>query len=142
MDTILSALAGLPPIAQAACAGTVTRAITALGAAVVFLGRELPERFLDAMLGFAAGVMDEDLRVTPRFLQLCGDFAIREPLDPAPGEWNGELRSDHFGERRIRRPARTLKSSIPSSIRGQRGAWVSVCFLRPALSWVVAHRGP
>jgi zinc transporter, ZIP family len=57
MDTILSVLAGLSPIAQAALAGTATWAITALGAAVVFLRRELPERILDAMLGFAAGVM-------------------------------------------------------------------------------------
>ena len=45
------------PVAQAVIAGTATWAVTALGAAVVLLRRELPTALLDAMLGFAAGVM-------------------------------------------------------------------------------------
>lgn len=42
---------------QALAAGLFTWAVTALGAAGVFLSRKLPERLLDSMLGFAAGVM-------------------------------------------------------------------------------------
>jgi ZIP family zinc transporter len=49
--------AGLEPVLQALLAGGVTWAVTALGAATVFLRRALPQRLLDAMLGFAAGVM-------------------------------------------------------------------------------------
>lgn len=47
----------LGPIAQAALSGGFTWAVTALGAAVVFLRRHPPDALLDAMLGFAAGVM-------------------------------------------------------------------------------------
>jgi len=48
---------GLEPMVQALLAGGVTWGVTALGAATVFLRRALPQRLLDAMLGFAAGVM-------------------------------------------------------------------------------------
>jgi ZIP family zinc transporter len=51
------AFASLDPIAQALVAGLFTWALTALGAAVVFVTRDLPRALLDAMLGFAAGVM-------------------------------------------------------------------------------------
>src|SRR5690606_24009516 len=47
----------LDPILQALLAGTFTWLVTALGAATVFLKREIPRALLDAMLGFAAGVM-------------------------------------------------------------------------------------
>jgi zinc transporter, ZIP family len=47
----------LDPILQALVAGCFTWAITALGAAVVLLYRDFPRAVLDAMLGFAAGVM-------------------------------------------------------------------------------------
>ena len=50
-------LRGLGPIEQALVAGGFTWALTAAGAATVFLRREMPDRLLDAMLGFAAGVM-------------------------------------------------------------------------------------
>lgn len=49
--------AGLDPIRQALLAGTGTWAVTAVGAALVFFTRRVPQRLLDAMLGFAAGVM-------------------------------------------------------------------------------------
>lgn len=49
--------AGLDPVWQALVAGGVTWGVTALGAATVFLRRALPRWILDAMLGFAAGVM-------------------------------------------------------------------------------------
>jgi ZIP family zinc transporter len=48
---------GLDPTFQALLAGCFTWGITALGAAVVFVLRSMNRRLLDAMLGFAAGVM-------------------------------------------------------------------------------------
>ncbi|MDX1622944.1 MAG: ZIP family metal transporter [Gemmatimonadota bacterium] len=47
----------LDPITQALVAGGATWLLTALGAATVFFTRSMPRRLLDAMLGFAAGVM-------------------------------------------------------------------------------------
>jgi zinc transporter, ZIP family len=49
--------AGLPPVLQALLAGLFTWGMTALGAALVFGTKNVPRRLLDAMLGFAAGVM-------------------------------------------------------------------------------------
>jgi ZIP family zinc transporter len=48
---------GLDPILQAGLAGGFTWLITALGGAIVLFVRRPGYRFLDAMLGFAAGVM-------------------------------------------------------------------------------------
>lgn len=45
------------PIIQALLATCFTWGVTALGAAVVFIARNLSQRVLDGMLGFAAGVM-------------------------------------------------------------------------------------
>ena len=47
----------LDPIRQAFLAGGLTWLVTAVGAALVFPFRRLPAPLLDAMLGFAAGVM-------------------------------------------------------------------------------------
>ncbi len=47
----------LTPVLQALVATLFTWAITALGASTVFLTRNVSNRFLNAMLGFAAGVM-------------------------------------------------------------------------------------
>ena len=47
----------LGPTQQALAAGLFTWLVTAAGAALVFFTRHVPERLLDAMLGFAAGVM-------------------------------------------------------------------------------------
>lgn len=47
----------LSPVIQALLATMFTYGVTALGAAGVFLAREIPRKILDAMLGFAAGVM-------------------------------------------------------------------------------------
>ena len=47
----------LDPRLQALIAGLFTWLVTALGAAGVFLSNRMPIRLLDAMLGFAAGVM-------------------------------------------------------------------------------------
>jgi ZIP family zinc transporter len=50
-------LQGLHPVLQALLATCFTWAMTAAGAAVVFTARDISRRVLDAMLGFAAGVM-------------------------------------------------------------------------------------
>jgi ZIP family zinc transporter len=47
----------LHPVWQALLAGMFTWGVTALGAAVVFLGRDISRRTLDTALGFTAGVM-------------------------------------------------------------------------------------
>ncbi len=47
----------LHPVGQALLAGCFTWGVTALGAAVVGLARTMSRRVLDAMLGFASGVM-------------------------------------------------------------------------------------
>ena len=54
---MFSWLEGFHPIAQALFATLFTWGVTALGAAGVFIGREISRKVLDAMLGFAAGVM-------------------------------------------------------------------------------------
>ena len=48
---------GLHPVLQALLATCFTWAMTAAGAAVVFTAKDISRRVLDAMLGFAAGVM-------------------------------------------------------------------------------------
>ncbi len=48
---------GLNPVVQALLGTLFTYGMTALGAAGVFLSRQINRRVLDAMLGFAAGVM-------------------------------------------------------------------------------------
>ncbi len=50
-------LQGLHPVLQAFLAACFTWAITALGAATVFLATEISRKVLDGMLGFASGVM-------------------------------------------------------------------------------------
>lgn len=47
----------LSPVRQAALAGGFTWLLTAIGAGLVFFTRTMPQRLLDGMLGFAAGVM-------------------------------------------------------------------------------------
>jgi len=50
-------LSQLPPILQAFLGGLFTWGFTMLGSAVVFAGRELGRKWLDASLGFSAGIM-------------------------------------------------------------------------------------
>lgn len=52
-----SELLSLNPILQAVLAGCFTWFITALGSSMVFTTKRVSQRLLDAMLGFAAGVM-------------------------------------------------------------------------------------
>jgi ZIP family zinc transporter len=55
--TLVDYLGSLNPIVQALLATLFTWACTALGAAGIFLAKEINRKVLDAMLGFAAGVM-------------------------------------------------------------------------------------
>jgi ZIP family zinc transporter len=54
---VIGAFAGLPPVVQALLATMFTWGMTAAGAALVFGTKNVPRKLLDAMLGFAAGVM-------------------------------------------------------------------------------------
>lgn len=54
---MLDWFSALHPVTQALIGGLFTYAVTAAGAAVVFLTAEVKRRLLDGMLGFAAGVM-------------------------------------------------------------------------------------
>lgn len=54
---MLEWLAVFGPITQALIAGGFTWFVTAVGAATVVMSRRMPRALLDAMLGFAAGVM-------------------------------------------------------------------------------------
>ena len=54
---MLTGFSELDPILQALIATLGTWGVTALGAAVVLLAKQLPRRYLDASVGFAAGVM-------------------------------------------------------------------------------------
>jgi zinc transporter, ZIP family len=62
---------GLDPLLQALLAGLFTWALTAVGAAVVLLYRDFPRAALDAMLGFAAGVM-----ISASFFSLLGPAVV------------------------------------------------------------------
>jgi zinc transporter, ZIP family len=54
---MVSYFAGLSPVLQALLACLFTWGMTAAGAALVFAAKNVPRKLLDAMLGFAAGVM-------------------------------------------------------------------------------------
>src|SRR3712207_505359 len=54
---MVEAITGLPPVVQVLIATGFTWGMTALGAGLVFFTKEVKRWVLDAMLGFAAGVM-------------------------------------------------------------------------------------
>lgn len=57
MDTLVTALESLGPVGGALAATTFTWFVTAVGASLVFLFKELNRKVLDGMLGFTGGVM-------------------------------------------------------------------------------------
>lgn len=57
LSEITKALADLDPVIQSLLGGLFTYGLTALGAALVFFTRQINYKLLDAMMGFAAGVM-------------------------------------------------------------------------------------
>jgi ZIP family zinc transporter len=54
---IINQFSSLPPVLQALLATLLTWAMTAVGASAVFFTKSVEKRFLNAVLGFAAGVM-------------------------------------------------------------------------------------
>lgn len=57
MNDILKFFGSIDPVLAAFLATTFTWLVTAAGSSLVFLFRDLPRRWLDAMLGFTGGVM-------------------------------------------------------------------------------------
>jgi ZIP family zinc transporter len=57
VDALTTWFTAQSPILQSFLAGCFTWGVTALGAAIVFVTRTVNRRLLDAMMGFAAGVM-------------------------------------------------------------------------------------
>ncbi|MDP4812331.1 MAG: ZIP family metal transporter, partial [Saprospiraceae bacterium] len=57
MDAFIESLKGINPILLALMATLFTWGITAFGASFVFFFKKMNQKVLDAMLGFAAGVM-------------------------------------------------------------------------------------
>jgi ZIP family zinc transporter len=57
MERVIAWFEGLDPVVAALLATTFTWLVTAAGAAVVFLFKDLSRRWLDGMLGFTGGVM-------------------------------------------------------------------------------------
>ncbi len=57
LESAVQFFEGFSPVVQALLATTFTWGVTALGASLVFFFREVNQRVLDAMLGFAGGVM-------------------------------------------------------------------------------------
>lgn len=57
MSWLIDWIAPFHPAVQAIFATLFTWGVTALGASVVFLFKDVSQKFLDAMMGFAAGVM-------------------------------------------------------------------------------------
>ena len=53
----IAAIQNIPPVLQALLANCFTWGMTALGASLVFTAKDVGRKVLDAMLGFAAGVM-------------------------------------------------------------------------------------
>jgi ZIP family zinc transporter len=56
-DELIASFTELHPVVQALLATTFTWLVTASGAALVFLFKDLPRKALDGMLGFTGGVM-------------------------------------------------------------------------------------
>ena len=75
---MIGAFAGLSPVVQALLATMFTWGMTAVGAALVFGTKNVPRRLLDAMLGFAAGVISRP--VSGRFWLRLSSYRRRAPF--------------------------------------------------------------
>ncbi|MDN5697108.1 MAG: ZIP family metal transporter [Rubrobacter sp.] len=84
---MIEGFAALPPVLQALLAGLFTWGMTSLGAAMVFATKKVPRRLLDAMLGFAAGVMiaASFWSLLDPAIELSGGRALPEWLPPLIG---------------------------------------------------------
>jgi zinc transporter, ZIP family len=77
----------LPPVLQALLATLFTWGMTACGAALVFGTKNVPRKLLDAMLGFAAGVMiaASFWSLLAPAIELSGEGPLPEWLPPLVG---------------------------------------------------------
>lgn len=84
---MVGGFADLPPVLQALFAGLFTWGMTALGAALVFGTKNVPRKLLDAMLGFAAGVMiaASFWSLLAPAIELSADGSLPEWLPPLIG---------------------------------------------------------
>lgn len=75
------------PVLSALVAGIFSWGVTALGASGVFLFKTVPQKLLDALLGFAAGVMiaASFWSLLAPSIELCGEIGITNWLPPAIG---------------------------------------------------------
>ncbi|EEI93329.1 ZIP zinc transporter family protein [Sphingobacterium spiritivorum ATCC 33300] len=55
MDELVSYLSGIDPVLAALYAGLFTWGVTAAGAALVYLFKDVNKKLLNGMLGFTAG---------------------------------------------------------------------------------------
>lgn len=77
MNVVADWFVALNPVGQALVAGLFTWAVTALGAGVVFVARDMSRRMLDTALGFTAGVM-----IAASFWSLLApSIALAEEMD-------------------------------------------------------------
>jgi ZIP family zinc transporter len=83
----MSNFIALPPILQALLATLFTWGLTSLGAAGVFLTRQVSRRLLDSMLGFAAGVMiaASFWSLLAPAIEMAAEMGTPEWLPPAVG---------------------------------------------------------
>ena len=81
----------LPHTVQALIATLFTWGVTALGAAAVFLFRGMNKNVLDAMLGFAAGVMTAAsfFSLLSPAMELAGELGMNVPLTMLAGFLGG-----------------------------------------------------
>ena len=79
--------AGLSPVVQALLATCFAWGMTALGASLVFGTKNVPRKLLDAMLGFAAGVMiaASFWSLLAPAIELSGDGSLPEWVPPVIG---------------------------------------------------------
>ena len=95
---------GLPHTAQALIATLFTWGVTALGAAAVFLFKRMNKTALDAMLGFAAGVMTAAsyFSLLAPATEMAGSLGMNVPLTLLAGFLG---RRAQEARRALRRPA-------------------------------------
>lgn len=81
MEAITQFLSAYSPVVQAILATLFTWGVTALGAALVFFFKRINQKVLDAMMGFAAGVM-----IAASFWSLLSPaIAMSEEVSALPG---------------------------------------------------------
>jgi zinc transporter, ZIP family len=85
--SVIDFFAGLSPVLQAFLATCFTWGMTALGASLVFGTKNVPRKLLDAMLGFAAGVMiaASFWSLLAPAIELSGDGSLPEWVPPVIG---------------------------------------------------------